>query len=236
MPRPLISFDAAGTLIQVRRPVGRTYAEFAREHGVAVEEAALKLAFRSVWGRLEPPLWPEGQASPDNDRAWWRKLVAEVFAEVLKAPLAEGVLEPLFESLYCHFARPDAWVVFEDVLPVLKDLGRDHDLCVLSNFDGRLRGILAGHGLDGFFKEIILSSEVGASKPHPRMFDTALRRMQTVAATSWHAGDDPRCDIQGAENAGWRAFEVTRPGEGLRTLAEKVRSEANRACATRGKG
>jgi putative hydrolase of the HAD superfamily len=47
--RGLISFDAAGTLIQVARPVATTYAEFARTHGISVSEFALKTAFRVVW-------------------------------------------------------------------------------------------------------------------------------------------------------------------------------------------
>lgn len=231
MPRPLISFDAAGTLIQVRRPVGQTYAEFAHHYGIKVQPTALKLAFRSVWSRLATPIWPEDESAPDDDRSWWKGLVREVFEEALQAPLAESVLEPLFDSLYDHFAEPDAWYVFDDVVPTLTDLSKDHQFCVLSNFDGRLRRILSGHGLEHFFEHIIISSEVGASKPHPRMFETALRLMNAEASTSWHVGDDERCDIQGAQACGWRAFVVSRPESSLLDLVEKVRSEGNRTCA-----
>ncbi len=236
MSRPLISFDAAGTLIQVQQPVGKTYAQFAARHGLVVEEAALKQAFRSVWGRLTVPLWPEGQSAPDDDRSWWRQLVGEVFLDALGEPVTDTVLDPLFDELYAHFAKPQAWTIFEDVLPVLEALSQDHRFCVLSNFDGRLRSILAGHGLDRFFEHIIVSSEVGASKPHPRMFDTALRLMGADAGTSWHVGDDERCDIHGAHNCGWRGFWVERPRRGLTGLVEKVRSKENRTCTLRCEG
>ncbi|HEY1081825.1 MAG TPA: HAD-IA family hydrolase [Prosthecobacter sp.] len=225
MSRPLISFDAAGTLIQVRQPVGETYAAFAPQHGVRVEAAALKQAFRQVWGTLPVPEWPEGECAPDDERGWWRQLVAAVFAHTLGGPLADGVLEPLFGDLYHHFSLPEAWTVYDDVRPALDELARDHQFCVLSNFDRRLRSILAGHGLDRYFPHILLSSEVGAAKPHPRMFSTALRLTGAVAGESWHVGDDLRCDIQGALNAGWQAFHVERPSQGLQVLVEKVRSK-----------
>ncbi|MEN3940775.1 HAD-IA family hydrolase [Prosthecobacter sp. SYSU 5D2] len=229
---PLISFDAAGTLIQVREPVGKTYAQFASQHGIVVEEVALKQAFRRVWGGLNVPFWPEGQRSPDDDRSWWRGLVGEVFTLAADDAVPDSTLDPLFDELYAHFARPDAWIVFDDVLPALTDLSRDHRLCVLSNFDRRLRSVLSGHGLDSFFEHIILSSEVGASKPQPRMFDTALHLMNADAATSWHVGDDLRCDVQGAENSGWQAFAVDRPGRNLMHFVEKVRSQANSSLRT----
>lgn len=232
MSRPLISFDAAGTLIQVREPVGRTYATLARQHGVVVDEAALKGAFRSVWGQLDTPLWPEGTCAPDDERGWWHELVRRVFARALGAALPAQVLDPLFENLYAFFAEPEAWMVFDDVRPALEDLARDHRLCVLSNFDGRLRGILRGHDLEGFFEQVIVSSEVGAAKPHARMFETALRVMGAAAETSWHVGDDERCDLLGAQSCGWRAFWVRRPGSDLGHLCEKVRFEGNSSLHT----
>jgi len=221
---PLISFDAAGTLVQVSEPVAVTYARYASGHDVQVEAAALQSAFRAVWGRLPTPLWPEGQAAPDDDRSWWRHLVEEVFAQAIGRPLPQTVIGPLFEALYTHFAQPEAWTVYDDVRPALSDLVRDHALCVLSNFDCRLRTILAGHGLDRFFQHIILSSEVGASKPHPRMFATTLRMLNAQAEMSLHVGDDPRCDIAGAQAAGWHTFPVVRPESGLDLLVEKIRA------------
>lgn len=225
--RPLISFDAAGTLIQVAEPVGRTYATFAARHGLRVEEAPLKAAFRAVWGALPARLWPEGARSPDDDKSWWHALVREVFASALGTPVEAQTLDPLFEELYAWFARPGAWVVYEDVMPALVNLAQDHQFCITSNFDRRLHSILAGHGLDRFFPHVILSSEVGASKPHRRMFDAALQATGAVAEESLHVGDDPVCDIEGARVCGWQAYAVGRPGHGLDLLVEKVRTKSN---------
>jgi putative hydrolase of the HAD superfamily len=224
--RGLISFDAAGTLIQVARPVATTYTESARAHGISVSESALKTAFRAVWNNLPPPLFPDGQSSPDDDRSWWQELVRQVFATALGSPLPDEELPPLFDALYQHYAKPESWVVYEDVFPALNLLREHFELCVLSNFDRRLFSILGGHDLTRHFGAIIISSEIGASKPHPRMFATALKTMNAEPAACLHVGDDLRNDIEGAQAAGWHAFLVQRPHASLLTLAEKVLSGA----------
>lgn len=224
--RGLISFDAAGTLIQVARPVATTYAEFAKDHGISVSESSLKIAFRTTWSRCSPPLHPVGKPAPDDDRSWWQGLVRQVFASALGSPLSTEVLAPLFDALYQHYARPESWVVYEDVLPALNLLRENFDLCVLSNFDRRLISILEGQYLIRHFGAVIISSEVGAAKPHPRMFATALTTMGADSSASLHVGDDLRNDIEGAQAAGWHAFLVQRPHASLLTLAEKVLSGA----------
>jgi putative hydrolase of the HAD superfamily len=216
----VISLDAAGTLIYPRVSVGQTYAEVGLRHGLTVEVEAVKAAFRSVWSSLPAPVWPEGACSPDDDRGWWQGLVGAVFQEATGQVITPEILEPLFAELYGHFAQPEAWSVYDDVRPALEYLAQDHRLCVLSNFDQRLRSILIGHDLAGFFEQIILSSEVGASKPHRRMFENALFQMQE---TSWHVGDDVRCDLQGATALGWRAFLLERPTTNLSHFVKKVR-------------
>ena len=219
-------FDAAGTLIRPAEPVGLTYAQQALRHGLVAEPEAIMQAFRMAWKDTPPPLHPDGQASADDDRGWWRALVADVFGRVLSVPLEESTLEALFGGLYLHYAQPQAWSVFDDVVPALEDLSRDHRLLVLSNFDRRLRIILAGHDLLRFFAQVIISSEVGAAKPHPRMFEVALAAGDCLPQETLHIGDDLKCDLAGAQSCGIHAFHVKRPENGLGALVQKVRSGA----------
>ncbi len=219
-------FDAAGTLIRPAQPVGLTYSQFAARLGVQTEPEALMTAFREVWTMTPPPFHPVERPPEDDDRGWWRGLVGDVFARVLGGSLPENTLENLFGDLYCHYARPQAWTVFNDVLPALSELVRDHRLFVLSNFDRRLRNILAGHDLMRFFVHVIISSEVGAAKPHARMFQAALEDADCPPGFCLHVGDDMICDVEGAQSSGIQAFHVDRPENGLAALVQKVRSGA----------
>jgi putative hydrolase of the HAD superfamily len=226
MPLQALIFDAAGTLIRVAEPVGRTYAAFAARHGLQTAPEEIMQAFRQAWQTLPSPLHPEGKPPQDDDRGWWRQLVADVFGRVMNAPLKGDILESLFDELYRHFARPEAWEIFADVVPALEDLSRDHRLIVLSNFDRRLRGVLHGHGLSRYFEQVIISSEVGASKPHPRMFRAALRALACKPEHCLHIGDDEKCDLGGALGSEISAFLVKRPENGLAALVQKVRAGA----------
>lgn len=220
MQPEVIFLDAAGTLIQVREPVGATYARIAAPFGVRVEPAAIMAAFRSSWKALPPPI--HEQPPDDDDRSWWRALVDRTFETATGSRLALGVMDPLFETLYQHFAQPEAWTVYKDVVPALDRLQGRARLWVLSNFDRRLRTILEGHGLAQRFEGMIISSEVGVSKPHPRIFLTAMAKAGVEAQHCLHVGDDEKADIGGATHMGIPCHLVQRPGADLLDLAEKL--------------
>lgn len=217
-----VFFDAAGTLIDLAEPVGRVYARLASRHGVRAEADQLQSAFARAWRATPPPLHPEDKPSGDDDRSWWLGVVRRTFEQVLPQPLPKTALQALFEDLYRHFAQPEAWRLFDDVMPALDLLRGRFDLHVLSNFDRRLGGILRGLGIADRFQSMTLSSVVGASKPHPRLFSQALAAARGDAATSLHVGDETEADIEGAAAAGFHAWHVKRPGACLMTLAEKL--------------
>ena len=216
-----IFFDAAGTLISVREPVGVTYAQIANAHGISVSSESVAHAFRSAWKSLPPPQH-HGAPTADDDRGWWRELVWRCFATALGAEVLSEKLDPLFDELYAHYARHDAWTVFPDVVPALSVLRENHRLFVLSNFDKRLRRILAGHGLASCFESMIISSEFGASKPDALIFAAAAKAAGLPPRDCTHIGDDENLDLKGGRDAGFEAFLVRRPGTGLDAIAREV--------------
>jgi putative hydrolase of the HAD superfamily len=220
-------------LFHLREPVGDTYARIAAKHGVASDPQALEKAFRAAWKALPSPVHPEGAPPADDDRSWWHEVVRLTFARGATSPdsgaIAAEVFEPMFADMYAHFANADAWQLYEDTLPALELLrarslaGLHPRLFVLSNFDRRLHPILNGLGIASFFENVLLSSNIGASKPHPRLFQAALTAAaNTPASQCLHLGDDERCDLEGARAAGMHAALVARPEVTLLTLAEKA--------------
>ena len=206
-----IFFDAAGTLIRLPRSVGHHYREVALRHGCNLDAAALDAAFRAAWKAM--PARPAMRTPrPDDDRGWWRALVDSV----LDRTGAEIERDAFFMELYEEFTRPGVWELFPEVVEVLDALDGRFTLGIVSNFDGRLRAILAGLGLAGRFEHIVLSSEVGADKPDPWIFQRALALAGVAPEEALHIGDDPRCDWTGAAAAGWHVFRLDRPREDLR--------------------
>ena len=61
-------------------------------------------------------------------------------------------------------------------------------------------------GLDQFVDELVVSGEVGVSKPDPLIFYTALDRLRVTADETVMVGDSWIADIEGARAAGIRAI------------------------------
>ena len=55
--------------------------------------------------------------------------------------------------------------------------------CVISNFDDRLRPLLARLELDSLFDAVVVSAEVGAEKPSPRIFEAACKATGALLLT-----------------------------------------------------
>ena len=57
-----------------------------------------------------------------------------------------------------------------------------------------------------FFKEVIVSDEIGISKPNPAIFDFAKQKAGNISTDAiLLIGDNPYTDIQAAQKAGFRA-------------------------------
>lgn len=201
--RPLaVSFDVGGTLIEPWPSVGHAYAAVARRWcGGAPEPATINRRFHAAWAARS--------AAFDYSRAAWAGLVAAVMRGL--CPGAEDL--GFFAALYDHFAGPEPWRVFPDVVPALTALRRKgRRLAVVSNWDTRLRPLLAALGLAEFFEVIVVSGEVGWHKPDPRLFDHAARQLGLPPDRMLHVGDSVEEDVRGAGRAGWSAVWLARNG------------------------
>lgn len=215
-----ILFDAAGTLFELTQTVGEHYAFVGREVGLQLDAPSLDRAFVVAWKRM-PLRPPTGRPREDDDKAWWRALVNDVFEQV--APQTKELdRDNFFEVAYEHFAEPGVWRLFEETYDVLGELSSRHPLAVISNFDGRLRVILEHLGISRFFAHFFISSEIGYDKPDPQIFRRAAELMKMQPGELLHAGDDPERDWQAARAAGLHVFELRRPTNSLRELLTLV--------------
>ena len=206
-----VFFDAGGTLLRTAEPVGRTYARFASHYGWPAEEEPLDHGFRTAWKkRIAEGAGADGTLG----REGWKKILK---ASVEAGGLPEGFpFDDYFEEVYAHFARPDAWRDFPETEGVLTRLHeRGIRTGILSNWDPRLRQVLAGFSWAERLDPVLISEEVGAEKPGQEIFRKAEQAGGLTAGECALVGDDPISDQRGAEGAGWRWALVSRPEQGL---------------------
>jgi len=198
-----VLFDAVGTLMQLREPVGLTYASLTGGGDAQRLDAAFRAALRS----RPPMVFPDlPRAAVDAaERRWWHALVREVFATAGAALPAGG-----FDVLWQHYAGPAAWCAAPGATQLLRRL-RDHGRRVglVSNFDHRLPAVLAALGLAPLLDVVVRPADAAAAKPDARIFALALQRLGVTAADAVYVGDDAHDDIAGAGAAGLRVIDVT---------------------------
>ena len=216
-----ILFDAAGTLLFLTKTVGDHYAYVGREVGLDLDAQQLERAFHSAWQQM--PRRPAIDGPRENDdKGWWRELVGRVFDQVAPS-ISEFDRDNFFEIAYEHFAEAGVWKLYPEVLDVLEQLRERFQLAVISNFDGRLRLILQNLGISKYFAHVFISSELGADKPDPEIFRSALKLLNLNAHEVLHVGDDPQRDWKAAKEADLSVFQLERPKNSLRDLLMTLR-------------
>lgn len=215
-PRAVL-FDAAGTLVELREPVGAVYARAARAHGVALPAWRLDDAFRRAHRRMPPMTFP-GEP-PERVRAlerdWWRRLVRSTFLAA-DSTVRFADFDAFFAGLWSHYAGVHAWRLRTGAAQALRALrGAGVAAGVASNFDHRLPDLLEALGVASLLDVVWLPGRCGVAKPDPAFFAGALAVLGVAAPEAVYVGDDPRDDLEAARAAGLAAIDV----RSLATLA-----------------
>jgi putative hydrolase of the HAD superfamily len=193
-----IVFDAVGTLIEPLPSVAEAYTAAARRQGVVLDPREVRARFH-VHFQNDGVHAQRGLLSTDEEteRRRWRMIVTGVLPEVAEPDRA-------FDELWDHFSQPMSWRCFSDVAVALDALiEQGISVCVGSNFDGRLRGVVNGLAeLRGHAGSLVISSEVGYRKPHPSFFRAACAHLGLPPEAVLCVGDDLENDVRGAIRAG----------------------------------
>lgn len=143
------------------------------------------------------PAWAHRDLDPGMHR--------DAYLHVLRE---SGLADDHAESLYRRCIDPAEWAVYPDTVRVL-DLLRAKGIrtAVVSNIAWDIRAVM--NLADAEADEYVLSYEVGAAKPDPRIFEAALTRLGVDAADALMVGDSAEND--GAASALGCGFALVDP-------------------------
>lgn len=230
-----VTFDAGYTLVHPVRSVPEVYWDAARTLGVELDRVEFECRMRSCWPRLNTD-YRSGRndlrSSEELERAAWRDFTRDVAAPY---PALTACHSEWLTALVKYFDCPTAWRAAESAVDVLAELRRrGQRIGVVTNWHSAVHGILDAHGLATHCHAIITSAEAGRKKPHPEIFQAALKRLDITANRAIHIGDSLEDDIHGAQACGIRAIRLSsgHPKEAdgeinaavIHSLAELIRS------------
>lgn len=117
----------------------------------------------------------------------------------------------------------NAVILYDDVLPSLERLKQRVTMGSISNGTADLHAI----GLAHYFEVSLAARLFGKAKPNPAIFLAACQALQIAPHEAAYVGDDPVCDVSGAQSAGLHAIWINRSGvEPDRVLPNHVRPDA----------
>jgi putative hydrolase of the HAD superfamily len=187
-----VFFDVGNTLLFPNR--ARILAALPADHHPTLEQ----------WQALERRTkkeFDEGVIGGRVDHSFWWTFHTYLLEELHL--LEDGLRDVLIENTQ----KSANW---DEILPgtreALERIGSDHLTAVISNADGKIEDVLRRRGIADCFKSITDSGIVGHEKPHPAVFQAALRAMQAQAAESLYVGDVYSVDYVGARNVGMQAI------------------------------
>lgn len=128
---------------------------------------------------------------PDAKRDLGTEQHRQVFEQImLRLNLPQDLINPLYEAL------PEEWKIYEDVIPTLKYLKEaGKKLGLISNVGFDIRPILEREKIIQYFDSIILSYEIGITKPNEEIFKLALNELNIKKKQSaLMVGDDCKAD------------------------------------------
>ena len=128
----------------------------------------------------------------------------------------------LFEELKIHDSYKKAleyesiyWNAFIDKMTLRKDISNfliesknnGLSICAITDMQTNFQILkLQKLGMDQVIDFLVTSEEVGVEKPHPKIFNVALHKLNLKANEVIMIGDSPDKDIEGAGNIGIRAY------------------------------
>lgn len=152
----------------------------------------------------------------NNHRLWAQYHLGQITKDVLRAErfrstfLTLGVHPdhvPLqFEEDYVRLS-PTKTNLFDGAEKVLTYLKEKYHLHIISNgFKETTLTKMHLSGLNPYFKNVIISEDVGVNKPDKAIFEYALAKAEAQIHESIMIGDSLEADIRGAQNIGMKAI------------------------------
>ena len=211
MSRPqakAVFFDVDFTLIYPGPTFqGDGYARFCARYGIDVDPARFPDAVRAASSILD------GVKDHIYDPAIFERYTRRIIEEM--GGTGER-LDDVAKEVYVEWAACQHFFLYDDVTPALRKLAAAGiKLGLISNSHRCLASFQQHFELHGLIAGAISSSEHGYLKPHPSIFESALKLVGVSAGESVMVGDSLAHDVEGARRVGMRGILVQRSSETL---------------------
>lgn len=204
-----VFFDVDFTLIYPGPTFrGEGYQRFCRKYGLEVDAGRFEQAVAEASALLDVA----------QDSAYNPEIFIRYTSRIIEGMGGSGpAVDQCSLEIYEEWALCHHFHLYEDVPETFRALvNRGLQLGLISNTHRSLETFQVHFALEGLVSATISSSDHGFLKPHPSIFEAALRLARVAPDEAVMVGDSFKHDIAGALSVGMRGVLLQRSGETLR--------------------
>lgn len=211
-----VFFDVDFTLIYPGPTFrGEGYQQFCARYGIEVDPSRFGTAVASASTILDEA----------RDHIYEAALFHRYTATIIRGMGGDGpAVDACAEEIYDEWAACHHFEMYDDVPATLRAIAeRGIRIGLISNSHRCLASFQSHFELEGLIAAAVSSSEHGYMKPHPSIFDAALRLVDVAPRDAVMVGDSLAHDIEGALRVGMRGVLVRRSADiGPGTHSQRV--------------
>jgi len=152
----------------------------------------------------------------DSDSGY-KATMGEISSDEHWASVIQRLKRPASELLAIRDEFFAGDIVDRTLLDYLRSLRGKYKTGLISNAWGDLRDYIVKEKFDDAFDKMIISAEVGAAKPEPKIFQIALEQLGVRPKEAVFV-DDFLINIEGCEKVGIKGIHFKDPGSALQQL------------------
>lgn len=150
-----------------------------------------------------------GLKSIEEEKEFWKRYYKELLKNEGVTDSLKEKAELLFSELWCNNDRD----LFEEVIEVMDYFkNRGYKIGIISDTSPSLQISLENLGLGKYIDSYTCSDLVGAMKPDPLIYNTALKSLDVLAEDCLYV-DDYDVEADGARELGFTSFHIKRTGD-----------------------
>ena len=215
----VISFDFYGTLVTWMPSGEQIQLQAAKAEGLQLDTTNIGAAYAAAdrYLELENSIMPIPMRSSSK-----KKQVFVEYERILLVSLNAKVTSRKAQEIWERVeATPKKLTSYQGARSVLESLiAKNLKIGIISNIGHGLPELMESSGLDNLASFLVSSGEVGFSKPHPAIFEAAIRISEVDPSEIIHVGDSIEGDVHGAIASGIHAVLIDRS-----KLIPKLKSE-----------
>ena len=204
-----VIFDLHGTLL-LSDDVDRAWEDWATAfhramalRGAVVPLQTFKIMLSDIFNGPEPPALAPSMTLFERRVVHLCHLLGVTIPDQELRTQVEDIIDVWHKDMYLD---PEA-------VPLLKSLGRSYKIGLITNWEHgpKIHKMIDELGLRHLFNEVVVSDDVGTSKPDPEIFRFTVKQLGVQASSAIYVGDMD-LDAQGALDAGMHPVLIKRKG------------------------